>query len=68
MIFIQSTVHELGHSQQTFSTSPPSISHVIIDYALYILLNHMCYLIVLMSSLLFYNVENSKNEEKPLNE
>ena len=29
---------------------------------------HMCYYIVLMSSLLFYNVENSKNKEKPLNE
>ena len=29
---------------------------------------HMCYFIVLMSSLLFYNVENSKNKEKPLNE
>jgi hypothetical protein len=28
----------------------------------------MCYFIVLMSSLLFYNVENSKNKEKPLNE
>ena len=27
---------------------------------------HMCYFIVLMSSLLFYNVENSKNKEKPL--
>ena len=29
---------------------------------------HMCYLIVSMSSLLFYNVEHSKNKEKPLNE
>jgi hypothetical protein len=29
---------------------------------------HMCYFIVLMSSLLFYNVEHSKNKEKPLNE
>ena len=29
---------------------------------------NMCYFIVLMSSLLFYNVENSKNKEKPLNE
>ena len=29
---------------------------------------HMCYVIVLMSSLLFFNVENSKNNEKPLNE
>ena len=29
---------------------------------------HVCYFIVLMSSLLFYNVENSKNKEKPLNE
>jgi hypothetical protein len=28
----------------------------------------MCYFIVLMSSLLFYNVENSKNKEIPLNE
>ena len=28
---------------------------------------HMCYFIVFMSSLLFYNVENSKNKEKPLN-
>ena len=28
----------------------------------------MCYFIVLMSSLLFYNVENSTNKEKPLNE
>ena len=27
----------------------------------------MCYFIVLMSSLLFYNVENSQNKEKPLN-
>ena len=27
-----------------------------------------CYFIVLMSSLLFYNVENSKNKEKPMNE
>ena len=27
---------------------------------------HMCYFIVLMSSLFFYNVENSKNKEKPL--
>ena len=26
----------------------------------------MCYFIVLMSSLLFYNVEKSKNKEKPL--
>ena len=29
---------------------------------------HMCYFIVLMSSLLFYNLENIKNKEKPLNE
>ena len=29
---------------------------------------HMCYFIVLMSSLLFYNVENNTNKEKPLNE
>ena len=29
---------------------------------------HMCYFIVLISSLLFYNVENSTNKEKPLNE
>jgi hypothetical protein len=29
---------------------------------------YMWYLIVLMSSLLFYNVETSKNKEKPLNE
>jgi hypothetical protein len=29
---------------------------------------HVCYFIVLMSLLLFYNVENSKNKEKPLNE
>jgi hypothetical protein len=29
---------------------------------------HMCYFIVLMSSLLFYNVENSTNTVKPLNE
>ena len=29
---------------------------------------HMCYFIVLMSSLLFYNLENSTNKEKPLNE
>jgi hypothetical protein len=29
---------------------------------------HMCYFIVLMYSLLFYNVENSQNKEKPLNE
>ena len=28
----------------------------------------MCYFIVLMSSLLFYNVENILNKEKPLNE
>ena len=28
----------------------------------------MCYFIVLLSSLLFYNVENSTNKEKPLNE
>ena len=28
---------------------------------------HMCYFIVLMSSLFSYNVENSKNKEKPLN-
>ena len=27
----------------------------------------MCYLIVLMSLLLFYNVEDSKNKEKPWN-
>ena len=30
--------------------------------------DNMCYFIVLMSSLLFYNVENSNNKEKPLNE
>jgi hypothetical protein len=29
---------------------------------------HVCYFIVLMSSLLLYNVENSQNKEKPLNE
>ena len=29
---------------------------------------HMSYYIVLMSSLLFYNVENSQKKEKPLNE
>ena len=29
---------------------------------------HMCYFIVLTSSLLFYNVENSTNKDKPLNE
>jgi hypothetical protein len=28
---------------------------------------HMCYFIVLMSSLIFYNVENSTNKENPLN-
>ena len=28
----------------------------------------MCSVIVLMSSLLFYNVENRKNKENPLNE
>jgi hypothetical protein len=28
----------------------------------------MCYFIVLMSSLLFYNVENSQIKENPLNE
>jgi hypothetical protein len=28
----------------------------------------MCYFIVFMSSLLLYNVENSKNKEKSLNE
>ena len=28
---------------------------------------HMCYFIVLMSSLLNYDVENSKNKEKPWN-
>jgi hypothetical protein len=28
---------------------------------------HMCYFIVLLSSLLFYNVENSTSKEKPLN-
>jgi hypothetical protein len=28
----------------------------------------MCYFIVVMSSLLFYNVENGTNKEKPLNE
>jgi hypothetical protein len=28
----------------------------------------MCYFIVLMSSPLFYNVEHSKNKEKPWNE
>jgi hypothetical protein len=32
------------------------------------LLFHVCYFIVLMSSPLFYNVENSKNKEKLLNE
>ena len=29
---------------------------------------HMCYFIVLMSSLLFYNVENNTNKEQPWNE
>ena len=29
---------------------------------------HMCYFIVLLSSLQFYNVEYSKNKDKPLNE
>jgi hypothetical protein len=29
---------------------------------------HMCYFIVLMSSLLFYNVKNSKDKENPWNE
>ena len=29
---------------------------------------HRCYFIILMPSLLFYNVENSTNKEKPLNE
>ena len=31
-------------------------------------LKDTCYFIVLMSSLLIYNVENSKTKEKPLNE
>ena len=34
----------------------------------WLLSDSMCYLIVLMSSLLFYNVYNSSNKEKPLNE
>ena len=41
------------------------------EYKIYLdlfTLFHICYFIVLMSSLLFYNVENSKNKEKPLNE
>ena len=29
---------------------------------------HICYFIVFMPSLLFYNVEDSKNKEDPLNE
>ena len=29
---------------------------------------HMCYFIVLMSSLLFYNVEKSTNKDKPWND
>ena len=29
---------------------------------------HICFFIVLMSTLLFYNIENSTNNEKPLNE
>ena len=33
-----------------------------------LLLLHMCYFIVLMSSLLFYNVENSINKDNLLNE
>jgi hypothetical protein len=32
------------------------------------ILFNMCYFIVLMFSLLFYNVEHFKNKEKPLNE
>ena len=34
----------------------------------WLLHDSMCYLIILMSSLFFYNVENSRNKEKPLNE
>ena len=35
---------------------------------IWLLHDSMCYFIILMSSLLFYNVENSKNKVKPLNE
>lgn len=28
---------------------------------------HLCYFIVLMPSILFYNVEDKKREEKPMN-
>ena len=41
-----------------------------LKYKIYFLVSawfHMCDFIVLMSSLLFYNVENSKDKEKPWN-
>ena len=37
-------------------------------YFLVTTLYHMCYFIFCDASLLFYNVENSKNKDKPLNE
>jgi hypothetical protein len=39
-----------------------------LKYKVYLYLFNMCYFIGLMSSLLFYNVENSKNKNKHLNE
>ena len=39
-----------------------------LKYKIWLLRFHLCYFIVLMSSLLFYNEENSKNKVKPLSE
>ena len=45
-------------------------SKIYFDITLFFWLLHdsMCYFIVLMCPLLFYNVENSKNKEKSWNE
>ena len=47
-----------------------NIKYILICLTLFLVTTwfYMCYFVVLMSSLLFYNVENSKNIEKPLNE
>ena len=49
-------------------TTLKNIKYILICLERFGLLYDMCYFIVLMSSLLFYNVEHSTDKEKPWNE
>ena len=54
-------------SRQRVATSKNLKSQIYFDLFNIFWLLHLCYFRVVLSSLLFYNVENSKNKEKPLN-